>query len=132
MNEVVARFQDGRTLKGRTNDFMPAKDRFHLAVEASAPGTKPLEILVAELKGLFFVKTFEGHPDHKKTNAFDPRNTPLGRKVTVVFKDGEELTGVTQGYQPNKPGFFIIPADAASNNSRCFIVTAAAKEIRLL
>ena len=27
---VVARFQDGRTLKGTTRDFGPNKQRFHL------------------------------------------------------------------------------------------------------
>lgn len=132
MNEVVARFQDGRTMKGRTSDFLPTKDRFHLALDGTPPTAKPVEVLIADLKGVFFVKTFEGHPDHKKTNAFDPRSTPLGRKVTVVFQDGEELSGTTQGYQPNRPGFFVLPADGSSNNSRCFVVTAAAKEIRLI
>lgn len=132
MNHVVARFNDGRILKGHTNDFLPTKDRFHLAVEGGAPGSKPLEIGVSELKGLFFVKTLEGHPDHKKLNDFEHGKLAPGRKVVVHFKDGETLAGTTQGYQPNRPGFFLIPADGDSNNERCFIVTSSTKDIQLL
>jgi hypothetical protein len=39
------------------------------------------------------------------------------------------LVGTTQGYQPGRPGFFLIPADAKSNNERCYVVASAAREI---
>jgi hypothetical protein len=132
MNQVVARFNDGRILKGQTNDFLPAKDRFHLAVDGTAPGTKPLEVAVPDLKALFFVKTLEGHPEHQKINDFEHGKLAPGRKVIVRFKDGETLAGTTQGYQPNRPGFFLIPADGDSNNERCFVITASAKDVQLL
>ena len=132
MNQVVARFKDGRTVKGQTNDFMPAKERFHLAVEGTSPGTKPIEIAVADLKALFFVKSLEGHPDHHKTNDFEAGRLVPGRKVVVEFKDGEVLAGTTQGYQPNRPGFFVSPVDSDSNNERCFVVTASVKDVKLL
>jgi hypothetical protein len=132
MNQIVARYADGRIVKGITNDFLPAKDRFHLFLDGSAPGTRAEEILVADLKALFFVKNLAGAPTHSETNQFDPRKPPVGRKIRVVFKDGEVVVGTTQGYQPGRPGFFMVPADEKSNNNRCFVVVAATQEVTLL
>jgi hypothetical protein len=42
------------------------------------------------------------------------------------------LVGTTTGYQPGRPGFFLEPADANSNNERCYVVTSAAEEINFL
>ena len=130
MNQVVARCQDGRVLKGLTSDFLPSKDRFHLFPAGSPPGTAPVEVLISSLKAVFFVRDLRGSPGHRKTNAFD--HTLPGRKIRVVFKDGEILAGTTNGYQPGRPGFFLFPADSTSNNERCFVVSAAAKEITFL
>ena len=132
MNHVVARFQNGQTAKGLTNDFLPAKSVFHLLPEGSSPSAKPVEVNVADLKALFFVRDLAGDKGHKKTNAFDPTKPAVGRKMRVEFKDGEILVGTTQGYQPGRPGFFLVPADAGSNNERCFVVTAATKAVTLL
>jgi hypothetical protein len=129
MNRIVARYQDGRLLKGTTNDFLPAKDRFHVLPADSPAGAAPVEVLVNELKALFFVRDYSGHPDHQEANAFEPGKPALGRKLRVTFKDGETLVGTTQGYQPGRPGFFLVPADAGSNNERCYVVVAATKEV---
>ena len=132
MNRVVAHFTDGRLIKGVTNDFLPGKERFHVVPAEAPPGSKPLELIVGDLKALFFVRDFAGSPEHKESDQFDPRKPPAGRKIRVVFKDGEVMVGATQGYQPGRPGFFLIPADAQSNNERCFVVTAATQEVSFL
>jgi hypothetical protein len=129
MNQIVARFQDGRVIKGVTSDFLPTKDRFHVTPPDAAPGAKPLEILMNGLKAVFFVKDFQGHPDYHEAAQFDSSKPAAGRKIRVVFQDGEVLLGTTQGYQPGRPGFFLIPADAKSNNERCYVVASAAREI---
>ena len=49
--------------------------------------------------------------------------------VQVTFKDGETLVGATQGYQPDRPGFFLTPADPKSNNERIFVVTKAVARV---
>jgi hypothetical protein len=132
MNRIVARFQDGRMLKGFTNDFLPAKEVFHVTAEGQPPGAKPAEVRVSELKALFFVKTFAGDPTHKE--AAEPGAGPAGagRRIRVVFKDGEVVVGTTQGYDRSRPGFFVIPVDPASNNERCFVVAAATREVAFL
>jgi hypothetical protein len=129
MHRIVARFQDGRVLKGFTTDFLPAKDRFHLVLEEQGAGAKPMEIHVPELKALFFVKSFEGDPSHHRSNEPAPGTKVAGRRIRVVFKDGEVMVGTTQGYDRSRPGFFIVPLDAAGNNERCFVVAAAAQEV---
>ena len=57
---------------------------------------------------------------------------PVGRRIKVAFRDGEVLVGTTTGYQPGRPGFFLVSADVDSNNERCFVVTTAAREISFL
>ena len=47
----------------------------------------------------------------------------------MQFADGEVLIGTTQGSQPNRPGFFLDPADDGSNIERCYVVAAAVQEV---
>ncbi len=132
MNKVVVRFADGRILKGMTADFFPAKDLFHVNVSTESVGAKPVEVNKSDLKALFFVRHFDGDAKHVESNAFDPEHPPAGRRIRVVFNDGEVLVGTTTGYQPGRPGFFLVPADQDSNVERCYIVTAATKEVKFL
>ena len=132
MNKVVVRFADGRIVKGMTADFIPGKDLFHLSVVDAPTGTPPLEIHAKDLKALFFVKDFAGNPKHVKVNQFDPAHPPVGRKISVRFKDGEVLVGTTTGYQKGRPGFFVVPADADSNIERCYVVAAATREVKFV
>ena len=132
MNRVVARFQDGRLLKGTTNDFFPNRSHFHILPEEQPSENKPVEVRVADLKALFFVKTFGGNPQRMGLRV--PEQTPkgAGRRIRVVFTDGEVLLGTTQGYDRSRPGFFVIPFEPDSNNERCFVVAAATQEVSLL
>ncbi len=132
MNKVVVRFADGRTVKGTTADFVPTKDLFHVYLMTDSAGAKPVDISIRDLKALFFVKDFKGDSQHAESNAFDPSHPPAGRKIRVEFKDGEIIIGTTTGYQPGRPGFFLMPADAGSNIERCYIVAAATKEISFI
>jgi hypothetical protein len=129
-NKIVVRYQDGRLIKGFTNDFFPNKDLFHLVPMDAPPGSKPLDVRIPELKAVFFVKEFGGNPGYKDKQEFDYTKPVIGRKIQVTFKDGETLLGTTQGYQPGRPGFFVNPADTQSNIERCFVVSAAAQEVK--
>ena len=131
-NKIVVRFQDGRILKGQTGDFLPTKPVFHLTLADAAPDAKPLEVKVAEIKAIFFVKDFAGNRERQKVQEFPAGKPVVGRKIRVVFQDGETLVGTTQGYDASRPGFFVIPADPASNNDRCFVVTRATKQVSFI
>ncbi len=130
MKKVVARFADGRMIKGFTSDFVPAKDIFHVLPPDAPVGSKPVEVRTKDLKAVFFVKEFAGDPKHKESNAFT--RPAAGRKIQVHFKDGEVLVGTTQGYQQGRPGFFLVPADLESNIVRCYVVADATREIAFI
>jgi len=132
VNKVVAHLTDGHLIKGETTDFVPTKDRFHVSDASAPPGSKPVEIETKNLKALFFVKAFAGSLQHADRNAFDPTHPVAGRRIMVRFKDGEVLVGTTLGYQPGRPGFFLIPANPDSNTERCYVVAAATSEIEFL
>ena len=132
VNKVVVRFADGRTVKGTTADFVPTKDLFHVNVMTDPAGAKPVDVSIRELKALFFVKDFKGDSQHAESNKFDPSHPPAGRRIRVEFKDGEIMVGTTTGYQPGRQGFFLTPADLGSNIERCYIVSAATREISFI
>jgi len=85
------------------------------------------EIKVADLKGVFFVKTFEGNPArHERT---DLERAGMGKRIQVNFKDGEVLIGYTSGYSPGRVGFFVFPADRESHTEKIFVVTDATTNV---
>jgi hypothetical protein len=108
LNKIVARFRDGRLLKGSTSDFVAAKEFFHVS-PADDVGAKPTLVHVKDLKAVFFVKDFAGRPDYNPTNEFDGERPPPGR-----------------------PGFFMVPADSAANIERCYVVAASTSGVTLL
>ena len=126
---VVARFRDGKTQKGTTQDFKPTSARFHLV---PAAGGAPIEVRLAELKAVFFVRSLEGAPGRSKLQGFveAAAETPQGKKIAVRFEDGELLCGYTMTYSADREGFFVFPADVAGNNVRVYVLTAAAAEIK--
>jgi uncharacterized protein DUF6982 len=126
---VVVRYADGRTLKGTTGDFRPASPRFHLI---PADRGAVVDVRIADLKAVFFVRDFAGTAARSKLRGFleAPAETVQGKKVAVFFRDGELLCGYTLSFSPDRAGFFLLPTDAAGNNLRIYVVTAAAAEIK--
>ena len=129
-NKAVAAFVDGRRLKGYVYDFSALKDFFDLL-----PADKPLhehgiKVQMRELKAVFFVKDFGGNPEYHDKPVVDEHIH--GRKIEVSFPDGEKIVGKTEGYNPQKLGFFMAPGDPASNNIRIFVITKNTKQVRFV
>ena len=127
---VVARFADGRMLKGTTRDFSASKPTFHIIPDEGhkAAATR---VPVADLKAVYFVKTLEGKKDH--VERLDPdASRGQGRPLRVTFRDGEVAVGFTVGYHPDRTGFFLVPVDPDSNNLRVFVVRAATAKVEFL
>jgi len=129
-NKIVARYNDGRVQKGITMDFIPGKDTFHIMPSVSVQGERLMEIRCEELKAVFFVRDYAGNPDYDDRKDFGASQPLTGRKIKVQFKDGELLVGATSAYQPNRPGFFVAPADPKSNIERCYVVTRATQNVQ--
>ena len=85
------------------------------------------EVKLRDLKALFFVRSLEGDPDRSEGLTPDYQD-PRARGSTVVsmrFRDGEEIVGITIRYPPIRPFFFVVPVDAQSNNTRILVNRAA-------
>src|SRR5262245_58446795 len=117
-NTVVARFKDGRTVKGHSLNVDPDRPTFHVRTE-----TGPIEVKLNDLKALFFVKDPTGNPAHNEATAPTPGDNRLvgSQPVLVEFADGEKIIGVTPRFPPTKPFFYVIPIDPKSNNIRILI-----------
>jgi hypothetical protein len=129
-NQVVARFRDGRVMKGTSLDLDPAKRLFHLR----RPAEKAIEIQLSELKALFFVRSLDGDPARHEGSEAKP-NDPRGRGSTLVkltFSDGEVMVGHTIRYPPNRPYFYITPVDPQSNNIRTLINRDAVQSMEVV
>jgi hypothetical protein len=126
-NTVVVHFSGGTLLKGVTNDFFPNKDKFHLTDKDTG---EVREVSLTGVKAVFFVKDYGGDRTYRERT--DVERAGFGKRIQVRFKDGETLIGYSQGFAPNRPGFFVFPADPQSNNDRIFVLNAATKEVRYL
>lgn len=127
-HQVVLHYRDGRILKGITGDFLPHHERFHV----TPPGDQAHEARLQDLKAVFFVRDLVGDSRHQKSNVPIP-GVPLGgRRLRVVFEDGEVMVGATEAYHGEQTGFFLTPVDLGSNNARCFVVAGAAREIQFI
>jgi len=133
-NLVVARYRDGKIIRGVTHDFGPQKKVFHVSTVEKHGRTvngKIFDISLSELKAVFFVKSLEGRqgPPSLKGLMEEKLETPGLMKVRITFSDGEILVGTTHGYTPERKGFFVIPLERDSNNLRIFVVSSAVKKV---
>ncbi len=120
LNKVVIALMDGRRLKGYLFNFSALKDSFDLLNIDNPLQERGTRIELKDVKAIFFVKDFTGNPDRHRDGAADPKRH--GRKVAVKCKDGETMIGTTEGYNPQKLGFFMFPVDEEDNNIRIFVV----------
>ena len=123
-NRIVLHYLDGKILKGSTRDFSPDKPWFHFADKET---DETLKVDFTLLKGVFFVKDFEGVPQYRER--YDIGRMGYGKKVKVSFKDGETMVGYTSGVSPGRTGFFLFPSDPHSNTQRVFALMNATQEI---
>lgn len=140
MEKVVLRFNSGATLKGQLLDFSPKSDR--LCFKETSAKDK-INIDIQELKAIFFVKSFKGSINYKEHKAYTARNT-RNKKIFVKFKDGESLIGYLEGPIPwekgfflsdkkmKLKGFFILPTDKGSNNSKIFIINSSVQDVTVV
>jgi hypothetical protein len=129
-NKTVIAFLDGRRMKGYIYNFSAIKDSFRLLPADDPFHQKGFEVEMKDLKAVFFVRDFIGDPERKEVPLAEPPKH--GRKVEVIFSDGEVIQGSTETYNPQKLGFFMFPAHSNSNNLRIFIVNKNVRQVRFV
>jgi hypothetical protein len=124
---IVAHFIDGTIVKGVSLDVNPAKPACHLKTDAGPV----VEVTLAKVKALFFVKSAVGNKEHREAKTTAQGDTRLvgARLVRAVFSDTEEIVGLMNRFPPNTPFFFMLPVDPASNNIRILVNKGAVKQL---
>jgi len=87
-----------------------------------------------EIKGVFFVRDFDGNPQRSERKLFQSRPRLAGLWVRMVFKDKEVLEGLLPNnlVELSPEGFLVTPADVYSNNLRVFVPRTALREMAVL
>ncbi len=119
VNMVVARYADGRTVKGSSLDVDPLRPKCHVR---TAEG-EMVEVVLDDLKALFFVRSLTGDAQHVEGKEIAPADPRLrgSRLIQVTFNDGEQLIGLATRFPPLKKLFFLTPVDTSSNNIRILV-----------
>lgn len=124
VNMIVLHYLSGQIMKGSTNCFFANKNWF-LFTEKDTGLTMKVEF--EKLKGVFFVKDFDGSPKYQ--DRYEIGRPGIGTKIKVCFKDGEIIRGYTTGISPKRTGFFLFPSDPFSNTERVFAMNNATQDI---
>ena len=127
-NKAVVAFLDGRRLKGYIYNFSAQKERFRFFFEQDTAQREGTDVQMKDLKAIFFARDFVGNSKYTESQTLSSQNK--GRKAEITFPDGEKMVGTTHAYNPQKVGFFLVPADPRSNNLRVFVITNNATQIR--
>jgi hypothetical protein len=130
--KVVARYLDGRLVKGLTYDFQVGRSRLH--VFPTTRSSEAVVVSVLDLKAVFFVRDLVGDPRYHERRTFpegSPRPLP-GARMAVTFGDGEVLVGTVESGSRTPGGLILVPADPKSNNLRVYVVSSAVQSVRAL
>jgi hypothetical protein len=124
---IVAHFIDGSVQKGLSLDVDPRKPLCHLKTETGGM----IEVALADVKALFFVKSATGRSTYQESKEIVPGDSRLvgAKRVQVVFADREEIVGLMNRFPPITPFFYMLPVDPESNNIRILVNRAAVKRI---
>src|SRR5262249_60405225 len=126
-NPIVADLLGGRVTKGASFDVFPDRLICHVATRDQGV----VIVKLADLKALFFVKDLQGSADHHDEQTFAPGDPRVrgARLLEIRFRDGERLVGLAPAYSEAPPFFFVVPADATSNNLRILVNRAASESV---
>lgn len=129
--QVVVRKLDKEVVKGFVD---PASYLRPEGLEVLDREGRLVHIPLHEVKGVFFVREFDGNPQRTERKVFHSRPRLAGLWVRLTFKDSEVLEGVlTNDLLAIDPlGFFLTPPDFYSNNLRMFIPRGALSGIEVL
>lgn len=87
-----------------------------------------------EIKGIYFVRDFDGQPDRPERKVFLSRPRLTGLWIRMTFKDAEVLDGLMSenllALEPH--GFLVAPPDVYSNNLKIFVPRSALAALEVL
>ncbi len=114
-HRVVIHTADGQVKRGTVSDL--ALDAGEVLVACQAGGAAEA-VPVENIKAIFFMLP-----------PGDPPPSAEGKKVRVTFRDGRQVAGFSSDYAPERPGFFMVPADARTHTARIWVYRTAVRQV---
>ena len=129
--KIVARTRTGKRFKGYLLDGRSLL-RGTLRMQSLEGSDLPLDL--EQLKGVFFVRDYEGNRSYLETKSLTRDPERKGLRVRLRFEDNETLEGVVENSVDllQAAGFFFWPPDAKANNELIFVVKSALLGFRVL
>lgn len=129
--KVVVHKVDRESVKGYVN---PASYLCNDGVEVMDLDGRRTVIPIDEIKGIYFVREFDGNNERTERKIFLSRPKMNGVWIRMTFKDAEVLDGLISedllGIEPQ--GFLVTPPDVYSNNLKIFVPRSALQSIVVL
>ena len=129
--KVVVRKLDRESVKGHVN---PNSYLGPDGVEMMDLDGRRAVIPLDEIKGVYFVREFDGNQERVERKKFLSRPKLNGLWIRMAFKDGEVLDGlISENLLTLMPeGYLVTPPDVYSNNLRIFVPRAALASLEVL
>lgn len=127
---VVIRKLDKGLIKG----FVDPNGYLTSDIEVLDREGRLIHVPMAAVKGVFFVRDFDGNPDRAERKIFRSRPRLAGLWVRITFKDSEVLEALLPNnlLDIDPLGYLVTPPDVYSNNLRIFIPRTALNEMEVL
>jgi hypothetical protein len=114
-HRVVVHTEDGQVKRGAMMDA--ALDGAEVVIETQA-GSGHEAIPSNRITAIFFMLPTAESP-----------LLPQGRRVHVTFRDGRQVAGFSSDYDPNRVGFFMVPADTRTHTARIWVYQSAVRQV---
>jgi len=127
---VVVRKLDKGLIKG----FVDPNGYLASEIEVLDRDGRLIHVPMSTVKGVFFVRDFDGNPDRAERKVFRSRPRLAGLWVRMTFKDSEVLEALLPNnlLEVDPLGYLVTPPDVYSNNLRIFIPRTALTEMEVL
>ena len=129
--KVVVRLLNGDLIKGYVDSgsYLSANSAEVLDREGHL-----VALSLDAIKGVYFVRDFEGDPNRQERKVFNSRPRMSGIWVRLAFRDGEILEGLLANdlLDIGPEGFLITPPDYYANNLRIFVPRKALVAVEVL
>jgi len=127
---VVVRKLDKGLIKG----FLDPRAPFAGQIEVLDRDGRLTHLPMSEVKGIFYVRDFEGNPERAERKVFRSRPRLAGLWVRMTFTDTEVLEALLPNnlLEIDPLGYLVTPLDVYSNNVRIFIPRTALSKMEVL
>jgi hypothetical protein len=129
--KVVVRKLDRGVVKGFVN---PGAYLGPEGVELMDLDGRRMAVPLDEVKGIYFVREFEGDSERVERKKFLSRPKLAGLWIRMKFKDAEVLDGLLSEnlLELGPQGYLVTPPDAFSNNLKIFVPRSALETLEVL